>query len=103
MPCSAQIAGISSIYVFMFILFGVFLLQSDAGEFVIDLARSVAGRIIGGPGLVAVMASGLMGTISGSAVTNTASTGLVILRFSFLLYSVFMLLPPRLKVIWRPS
>lgn len=71
------IARISSTYVFMFILFGAFLLRSGAGEFVIDLARAVAGRMIGGPGLVAVMASGLMGTISGSAVANTASTGVI--------------------------
>ncbi|MDA3903063.1 MAG: TRAP transporter fused permease subunit [Desulfuromusa sp.] len=71
------IASISSTYVFMFILFGAFLLRSGAGEFVIDLARAVAGRMIGGPGLVAVMASGLMGTISGSAVANTASTGVI--------------------------
>ena len=52
------IASISSSYVFMFILFGAFLLRSGAGEFVIDLARAVAGRMVGGPGLVAVMASG---------------------------------------------
>ena len=71
------IAQISSTYVFMFILFGAFLLRSGAGDFVIDLARAVAGRMIGGPGLVAVMASGLMGTISGSAVANTASTGVI--------------------------
>ena len=71
------IASISSTYVFMFILFGAFLLRSGAGEFVIDLARAVAGRMIGGPGLVAVMASGLMGTISGSAIANTASTGVI--------------------------
>jgi TRAP transporter 4TM/12TM fusion protein len=71
------IAQISSTYVFMFLLFGAFLLRSGAGEFVIDLARAVAGRLVGGPGLVAVMASGLMGTISGSAVANTASTGVI--------------------------
>ncbi|MDH3998939.1 MAG: TRAP transporter fused permease subunit, partial [Desulfuromonadales bacterium] len=71
------IASISSSYVFMFILFGAFLLRSGGGEFVINLARAVAGRLVGGPGLVAVMASGLMGTISGSAVANTASTGVI--------------------------
>lgn len=71
------IAQISSTYVFMFLLFGAFLLRSGAGDFVIDLARAVAGRLVGGPGLVAVMASGLMGTISGSAVANTASTGVI--------------------------
>ncbi len=71
------IASISSSFVFMFILFGAFLLRSGGGEFVIDLARSVAGRLTGGPGLVAVLASGLTGTISGSAVANTASTGVI--------------------------
>ncbi len=72
-----NIARISSTFVFMFILFGAFLLRSGAGEFVIDLARAVAGKTVGGPGLVAVFASGLTGTISGSAVANTASTGVI--------------------------
>jgi TRAP transporter 4TM/12TM fusion protein len=71
------IASISATYVFMFLLFGAFLLRSGAGEFVIDLARAVAGKMVGGPGLVAVFSSGLMGTISGSAVANTASTGVI--------------------------
>ncbi|MEO0830831.1 MAG: TRAP transporter fused permease subunit, partial [Pseudomonadota bacterium] len=71
------IARISSTYVFLFILFGAFLLRSGAGEFVINLARAVAGRLVGGPGIVAVIASGLTGTISGSAVANTASTGVI--------------------------
>ncbi|WP_163336332.1 TRAP transporter fused permease subunit [Desulfopila sp. IMCC35008] len=72
-----NIARISSTFVFMFILFGAFLLRSGAGDFVINLAKAVAGRFIGGPGLVAVLASGLTGTISGSAVANTASTGVI--------------------------
>lgn len=71
------IARISSTYVFLFIIFGAFLLRSGAGDFVIDIARAVAGRFVGGPGLVAVIASGLTGTISGSAVANTASTGVI--------------------------
>lgn len=71
------IARISSTYVFVFIVFGAFLVRSGAGDFVIDLARVVAGRLQGGPGIVAVLASGLTGTISGSAVANTASTGVV--------------------------
>ncbi len=71
------IARISSTFVFMFILFGAFLLRSGAGDFVINLARAMAGRFVGGPGLVAVFASGLTGTISGSAVANTASTGVI--------------------------
>ena len=72
-----NIARISSTFVFMFILFGAFLLRSGGGDFVVDLARAVAGKATGGPGLVAVIASGLTGTISGSAVANTASTGVI--------------------------
>ena len=72
-----SIARISSTTVFLFIIFGAFLLRSGAGDFVIALARAVAGRLAGGPGLVAVIASGLTGTISGSAVANTASTGVI--------------------------
>lgn len=72
-----NIALISSSFVFMFILFGAFLLRSGAGDFIIDLARVLAGRTAGGPGLVAVIASGLTGTISGSAIANTASTGVI--------------------------
>ena len=71
------IARISSTYVFLFIIFGAFLLRSGAGDFVMNLARAVAGKLVGGPGLVAVIASGLTGTISGSAVANTASTGVI--------------------------
>lgn len=71
------IARISSTFVFMFIIFGAFLLKSGAGEFIIDISRAVAGRLVGGPGFVAVLASGLTGTISGSAVANTASTGVI--------------------------
>ena len=71
------IARISSTYVFLFIIFGAFLLRSGAGEFVINIARAVAGKLVGGPGIVAVIASGLTGTISGSAVANTASTGVI--------------------------
>ena len=70
-----SIARISSTFVFMFIIFGAFLIRSGAGEFVIDLARAVAGKLIGGPGLVAVLGSALTGTVTGSAVANTVSTG----------------------------
>ncbi|MFC2164669.1 TRAP transporter permease [Acidobacteriota bacterium] len=72
-----MIASISSTYVFMFILFAAFLLKSGGGDFIIRLSRSLTRRIAGGPGLVAVLASGLMGTISGSAVANTVSTGAI--------------------------
>jgi hypothetical protein len=45
------IANISATFVFLFILFGAFLVRSGAGEFIIDLARAVAGKLVGGPGL----------------------------------------------------
>jgi len=69
------IATISSTYVFMFILFAAFLLKSGAGDFIVDVSNAVAGRYTGGTGHVAVFSSALMGTISGSAVANTVSTG----------------------------
>ena len=71
------IARISWSYVFMFILLGAFLVRSGAGDFIIALARAAAGRITCGPGMVAVASSGLMGSITGSAVANTASTGVI--------------------------
>ncbi len=70
-------ARISSTFVFMFILFGAFLLKSGAGDFIVRLARCLAGRFTGGAGLVAVIGSGLMGSVSGSAVANTVSTGVI--------------------------
>ena len=71
------IGRISASFVFLFILFGAFLVRSGAGDFIIDLARAVSGRMTGGPGFVAVIASGLTGTVSGSAVANTTSTGVI--------------------------
>ncbi|MEM6712777.1 MAG: TRAP transporter fused permease subunit [Pseudomonadota bacterium] len=71
------IANISATFVFLFILFGAFLVRSGAGEFIIDLGRALAGKMVGGPGYVAVFSSGLTGTISGSAVANTVSTGVI--------------------------
>ena len=70
-------ANISSTFVFMFIIFGSFLLRSGAGDFIVDLAQCLAGRFVGGAGLVAVIGSGLMGSVSGSAVANTVSTGVI--------------------------
>ncbi len=70
-----SIATISSTYVFMFILFAAFLLKSGAGDFIVDVSSAVAGKYTGGTGHVAVFSSALMGTISGSAVANTVSTG----------------------------
>lgn len=72
-----SIATISSTYVFMFILFAAFLLKSGAGDFIVDLSRAITSRFKGGAGHVAVFSSALMGTISGSAVANTVSTGAI--------------------------
>ncbi|MDO6564274.1 TRAP transporter fused permease subunit [Amphritea sp. 1_MG-2023] len=72
-----QIARISWTFVFMFILFGAFLVKSGAGDFIIELSRCAAGRMVGGPGFVAVLGSGLMGSVSGSSVANTVSTGVI--------------------------
>jgi TRAP transporter 4TM/12TM fusion protein len=72
-----SIARISATFVFMFVLFGAFLVRSGAGAFVIDLARAAAGKLVGGPGFVAVLGSALTGTVTGSAVANTVSTGVI--------------------------
>lgn len=71
------IARISTTFVFMFILFGAFLVRSGAGDFVIGIARALAHKVKGGPGFVAIFASALTGTVTGSAVANTVSTGVV--------------------------
>lgn len=70
-----SIATISSTFVFLFILFGAFLLQSGAGDFILKLAMSLIGKRVGGPAKMAVITSGFMGSISGSAVANTVGTG----------------------------
>lgn len=67
--------GVCSTYIFLFILFGAFLEKTGIGQFFIDLANSLAGRAAGGPAKVAVMSSALQGTVSGSSVANTVSTG----------------------------
>jgi len=71
------IATISATYVFMFILFAAFLLKSGAGDFIVELSSVLTSRFRGGAGHVAVFSSALMGTISGSAVANTVSTGTI--------------------------
>jgi len=69
------VCTVSSTYVVLFILFGAFLLKSGAGDFIINLAQAVAGHRVGGPAKIAVVASGFMGSISGSAVANAVATG----------------------------
>jgi TRAP transporter 4TM/12TM fusion protein len=68
-------ANVLATYVILFIFFGAFLQKSGAGKFFIDLPMALAGRTTGGPAKVAVMASALFGSVSGSAIANTVSTG----------------------------
>ena len=67
--------GVCSTFIFLFILFGAFLEKTGIGQFFIDLANSLAGWAAGGPAKVAVLSSALQGTVSGSSVSNTVSTG----------------------------
>jgi TRAP transporter 4TM/12TM fusion protein len=67
--------GVSSTFIFLFILFGSFLDKTGIGKFFIDLANAIAGKSVGGPAKVAVLSSALTGTISGSSVANTVGTG----------------------------
>ena len=67
--------GIAAGAVFGFVLFGAFLQTTGAGKFLIDLSFAVAGRYRGGPAKASVIASAAMGSISGSAIANTVTTG----------------------------
>ncbi|TVQ19051.1 MAG: TRAP transporter permease [Spirochaetaceae bacterium] len=67
--------GVSATFVFMFILFGSFLDITGVGQFFIDVALAIAGHRKGGPAKAAVLASGFMGSISGSSIANTVTTG----------------------------
>ncbi len=71
------LANISSSNIALFMIFGGFLVVSGASDFVIEVSKVVAGKIRGGAAFVAVLSSALTGTISGSAVANTASTGVI--------------------------
>ena len=62
-------------YVFLFVIFGAFLEATGATRFIVDFAHRMFGTSVGGPAKVAVVSSGLMGSLSGSAVANTATTG----------------------------
>jgi TRAP transporter 4TM/12TM fusion protein len=68
-------ANVLATYVLLFVLFGAFLERSGAQKFFIDLPLAAVGHRIGGPAKVAVIASALFGSISGSAIANTVSTG----------------------------
>ncbi len=67
--------GVSASFIFVFIMFGAFLVTSGTGKFFIRFANALAGHLRGGPAKVAVVSSAFFGTISGSAVANVVSTG----------------------------
>ncbi|MGD9368747.1 MAG: TRAP transporter fused permease subunit, partial [Desulfobacteraceae bacterium] len=68
-------ANVLATYVILFVLFGAFLESSGAQKFFIDFPLAAVGHKTGGPAKVSVIASGLFGSISGSAIANTVSTG----------------------------
>lgn len=67
--------GVSSTFIFLFILFGAYLESTGLGRFFIDIANAIAGWSSGGPAKVTVLASGMMGTVSGSSVANVVGVG----------------------------
>ncbi len=67
--------GVMAQYVFLFIVFGVLATRIGLGQLFIDFAMVIAGRYSGGPAKVAIFSSALMGTISGSSIANTVTTG----------------------------
>ena len=72
-----SVMGLWTSILVVFILFGGFLQASGAGRFFITLAMAAAGHLRGGPAKVAIVASGLFGTISGSAAADVATTGVI--------------------------
>lgn len=66
---------VTSSYVIIFVIFGSFLSVFGAGDFLVNLSYAFTGRVQGGPALTAVFASGLLGSINGSAVANVVTTG----------------------------
>ena len=68
-------ANVLATYIILFVIFGAFLEKSGAQRFFIDFPLAAVGHKIGGPAKVSVIASGLFGSISGSAIANTVSTG----------------------------
>ncbi|KGP74324.1 TRAP transporter permease [Pontibacillus yanchengensis] len=67
--------AVSSTFIFLFLLFGAFLVKTGVGQYFNDLAVTLAGRRTGGPAKVAIFSSALQGTISGSSVANVVTSG----------------------------
>jgi TRAP transporter 4TM/12TM fusion protein len=70
-----MLTGISSTYIFLFILFGTMLREAGGGNFFINLSYSLFGNVRGGPAKIAVVGSSLFGMISGSGTANVAGVG----------------------------
>lgn len=68
-------AKVVATFVFHFVLFGVIATRMGLGQFFIDIATVIAGRYPGGPAKVAVLSSAMFGSISGSSIANTVTTG----------------------------
>lgn len=67
--------GVSTSFVFLFVLFGAMLERAGAGAYFIKVAFSMLGHMRGGPAKAAVVASGLSGLVSGSSIANVVTTG----------------------------
>ena len=67
--------GVSTTFIFLFVLFGALLEKAGAGNYFIQVAFSLLGRFRGGPAKAAVVSSGMTGMISGSSVANVVTTG----------------------------
>lgn len=70
-----SITGVSATFVALFVIFGAFMENTRTGEFFTNLACRVAGKSPGGPAKIAVISSGLFGSISGVAAANVYATG----------------------------
>lgn len=69
--------GVSATFIVLFIIFGAFLEKSRASKFFIDLAFTLTGRTMGGPAKTAIVSSGFIAMVSGSAVANVVTTGTI--------------------------
>ncbi|MBN2252010.1 MAG: TRAP transporter fused permease subunit, partial [Candidatus Altiarchaeota archaeon] len=67
--------GVVATFVFHFVLFGIFISKTGLGQLFMDLAMALAGGTVGGPAKVSVISSGFLGSISGSSIANTVTTG----------------------------
>jgi len=67
--------GVVATFVFHFVIFGIFISKTGLGQLFIDLAMALAGGTVGGPAKVSVISSGFLGSINGSSIANTVTTG----------------------------